>query len=410
MKFDPEQALEYARRWARPRRVGSGEEARVAEEITTLLESFGWRVTREPFEFVPLFNVVLILELLAGEVLIALALWGQGTAWAGIGVVGLLGLVAGFGMINRLAQRAGLTRLTPRPPLLTEKALSGEGESWLWLMRRYRTANIVAELPRRMNSVTETQNRLEPVDMPCLYLVAHYDSKSQRLPLVLRMALFGLMLGGAVIFAGLTLGQGFWPGAGIFATGAGWAAWLAGLPLLFMQDVGNESPGAIDNASGAGLVAHIAECLASERAWQDELQVRILITSAEEFALMGAVAYVQKHRAELDEQARGGGLLILNFDGVGVKGRLGCVGNTTVGATHASPLRFFNLPGALFDHIPFAEAGFEAVSLVTIGRASLAVHTRGDDVDKLDAEGFRQAGKVALRLIERLGDLGLHRT
>lgn len=405
MKFNPEQALEYARRWARPRRVGMDEEARVAEEITALLESFGWRVTREPFEFVPLFNVVLTLELLLGEMLIALVLWRPGTVWAVVGAVGLLGLVAGFGMINRAAQRAGLTRLTPRPPLpKTEKLSSGEGESWL---RRYRTANIVAELPHRMHSTAETQNRLKPVARPCLYLVAHYDSKSQRLPLALRMALFGLMLGGAVIFAGLTLGQSFWPGVSEAATGAGWAAWLAGLPLLFMQDVGNESPGAIDNASGAGLVAHIAECLASERAWQDELQVRILITSAEEFALMGAVAYVQKHRAELDEQARGGGLLILNFDGVGVKGRLGCVGNTTVGATHAPSLRFFNLPGALFDHIPFAEAGFEAVSLVTIGRASLAVHTRGDDTDKLDVEGFRQAGEWALKVIERLGDLAI---
>ena len=49
--------------------------------------------------------------------------------------------------------------------------------------------------------------------------------------------------------------------------------------------------------------------------------------------------------------------------------------------------RFF-LPGAMFDHVPFAEAGYEAVSLIGIGKDSLSIHTANDSPEKLHARGF----------------------
>ena len=66
------------------------------------------------------------------------------------------------------------------------------------------------------------------------------------------------------------------------------------------------------------------------------------------------------------------------------------------------PLGRLPLVGALFDHIPFADAGCDAVSLVTVGAASRALHTPADSAALLNVEGFRQAGEVALRLIDRL--------
>jgi hypothetical protein len=63
--------------------------------------------------------------------------------------------------------------------------------------------------------------------------------------------------------------------------------------------------------------------------------------------------------------------------------------------------RFF-LPGAMFDHIPFADAGYEAVSLIGIGKDSLSIHTANDSPEKLHARGFEQAGSLAIRLIEKL--------
>jgi hypothetical protein len=59
----------------------------------------------------------------------------------------------------------------------------------------------------------------------------------------------------------------------------------------------------------------------------------------------------------------------------------------------------------MFDHIPFARCGFDAVSLMAVGRASWAVHTPGDSADKLHVRGFEQAGRVAWRVIEKLAGL-----
>ena len=61
MDFDPEVALNYARSIARPRKVGSGEEVVVANELADRLTRFGWQVERQPFEFSTASNVVLSL-------------------------------------------------------------------------------------------------------------------------------------------------------------------------------------------------------------------------------------------------------------------------------------------------------------------------------------------------------------
>ncbi len=393
MDFTPETALAYARSISRPRRVGSGEEEKVAQEIAARLEQFGWQVKRQPFQFSAAFSIILAFEILAGELLILAALWTRGTWVAALCAALLLLLVAGFGPLNKAARAGSLTPETGGRPSRWSALLQKLG-------RPYRTANLVAELP----------GAPEEAALPHLYLVAHYDSKSQRLPLGLRMALFSVTLAGAAAFAGFSLAQPAFPGVQPITTASGVLALLASLPLLFGQDVGNASPGAIDDASGVGLVLHLAECLGRRPDWQDRLRVRLLITSAEEWAVMGAAAYVREHLAGLRCQSQRGGLYVLNFDGVGVKGRLCYVGgsNRLLALIREAcrelslPLSRFNLVGALFDHLPFAEAGLEAISLTTVGRASWWVHTPQDSADKLDAEGFRQAGLVAVRVMERL--------
>jgi Peptidase family M28 len=67
------------------------------------------------------------------------------------------------------------------------------------------------------------------------------------------------------------------------------------------------------------------------------------------------------------------------------------------------PLGRLPLVGAQFDHLPFADLGLDALSLVTTGPAALSVHTPQDDASKLDADGFRRAGEVALSVLEKLG-------
>jgi hypothetical protein len=265
----------------------------------------------------------------------------------------------------------------------------------------YRTRNLIATLPE----VTP-----DPA-LPHLYLVAHYDSKSQQIPLTARVILFVVAIAGGVSFAGLTWLAAALPMFTPAAMTIGIMAMLASLPLLIL-DIGDGSPGAIDNASSVGLALHLAEYLASSR-WRGKLRVTILLTSAEEMTVMGAEAYARENEPALRRQAEAGGLYILNLDGIGVDGRLYLAGGQRQARRLANLIRKacgeleitierFWLGGVMFDHMPFARRGLDAVSLIAVGPATRFVHTPQDTVDKLDVRGFEQAGRVILKVIEKL--------
>jgi hypothetical protein len=391
MKFDPRVALNYAAAISRPRKVGSGEDERVAQEIEERLRGWGWHVERQPFTFSTASEVFLKLFVLASMLLVVTLLLLHDRVVA----VLLVALIVLFMPSQRVVQSRALEQ-------------NGRGLKW---GTRYTTANLIATRTRPSRVADEDADLEHRV--PHLYLVAHYDSKSQRMPLVVRIALFMLAISAGLILVMLTL----FDMSTAFYLPIGLLALAAALPLLFL-DVGNTSPGAIDNASSVGLVLHLAELLAQRSDWQDKLQITLLIPSAEEMTLMGSVAYVTAHEVQLREQAKRGGLHVLNFDGVGVEGELYYVGGsrqrqngdrinllTCVRDACAElnlPLKRFDFIGALFDHIPFAQRGLDAISLITVGRASRSVHTPADAVDQLHERGFDQAGRVALRVIERM--------
>jgi len=56
----------------------------------------------------------------------------------------------------------------------------------------------------------------------------------------------------------------------------------------------------------------------------------------------------------------------------------------------------------MFDHVPFTEGGYDAVSLIAIGRASWSIHTSQDTANNLHIRGFDQAGRLAIRVIDKL--------
>jgi len=402
MEFDAHVALSHARAISRPRRVGCGEDERVAGEIAARLEQSGYQVERQPFRFSTAPTGFITLEILAGLLLILMTCWARRFgAWVeALPASMLLLLMVAIGSINRLVE-ANSVAPDPAAPASRWSAMC------LRMGNRYTSANLVAMRP----DLTD-----DPA-LPHLYLVAHYDSKSQWMPLAVRMALFTAAIVGSLTFAGLTLGL-VWPALAFAANGAGVVAVGAGLPLLFLN-AGNASPGAIDNASGVGVVLHLAECLARRSDLFDKVRVTVLMTSAEELTLGGAFAFVRHNEDRLRRQAEAGGLYILNLDGPGVDGKLYMVGqeNSRL-ASHASlaglvraacvelqiSLGKFSLPGAMFDHTPFARCGFNAISLMAVGRASWAVHTPGDSADKLHVRGFEQAGRVVWRVIEKLAD------
>ena len=136
----------------------------------------------------------------------------------------------------------------------------------------------------------------------------------------------------------------------------------------------------------------------------------VVFTSAEELGLMGAVAFVHAEEERLRRESQMG-LSILNLDGIGVDGELQWVGATSaqlvdliLQCSHDLHIkaRRFRLIGALFDHVPLAQHGFEAVSLITVGRASRSVHRPADSIGKLHVRGCDQAGQVTLAVIQKL--------
>jgi hypothetical protein len=70
MDFDPTIALSKARKFSRPRQVGSSEEVKVAQEIACQLEQSGFVVNFQTFQFSTALERFLSAEILAGQVLI----------------------------------------------------------------------------------------------------------------------------------------------------------------------------------------------------------------------------------------------------------------------------------------------------------------------------------------------------
>ncbi|MCC6188698.1 MAG: M28 family peptidase [Anaerolineales bacterium] len=387
-----------------PRRVGSPGEARARAFLNRRLRMLGCEVEEQPFECSTGPDIAIALLLGAAQVLIVLTFWAW-SGWPGLAVLPALLLLLLVGFAGRLSRAA--TRLAAGP---VDVAQTGSGQSPLlglmlaalrWprrLGRRYATANLVA--------------RWQPpaaAAAPHLYLVAHWDSKSQVLPLVVRIGLIAVAVAAASVFEVLTLFRMVWPAVTSAAAVSGLIALLAGAPvlLLYLAGAGNASPGAVDNASGAGLLLHLAEHFC-----QDAPPVRLtfVFTGAEELGLQGAAAFVQAAaaRGEWDAPER---VRVLNLDGIGTDGPLAYIGSANAAVAQAVravcaargwQLQRLPLVGTLYDHLPFADAGLDAISLVTTGAAVRSVHTPSDSAERLSEAGFRWAGTAVLGVVEQL--------
>lgn len=233
---------------------------------------------------------------------------------------------------------------------------------------------------------------------PALWLVAHLDSKSQAVPMLLRvvshLALMMILAGALAIgFAGIFLASPFshWGWVGI-------AALLSALPGLFCF-AGNRSRGALDNATGVAAVLLTARLIPRDRS------IGVLITSGEELDLAGARAWTSPARGEA---------MMLNCDTIDEKGGWRCFyvrePNSMCRAAEMAakklglPLRIGKvIPGIITDSLAFESGGLPSV---TISRGTLQtlarLHTQGDNPDRLSGAGAATATRLLAAMVEEL--------
>lgn len=384
MEIDGERILDRARRLAFPRYAGTEGCVRAQAMVAGWFRDAGLEVTEEPFSYDirPAFRAIRgVLVSAAILVVVAASLAATSTAAA------LTALAAGIVVGGALIVYAPGA----------ERIYRGEGPT--------RTANI-------------TGRRRVPGPRMTLIFLAHYDSKSQNLTFPWRNGLVIVAILGALSLLGVLVAR-------LVAGGSAGPSWLpaatggpACVALLVLSTLrsGNASPGGVDNAGSVAIVRELAEHLPSRL--PADVETIFLSPSAEEDHMVGAMRWLAAHLDEL----RGRPVHALNFDGAGAPGRPVVLDSygifhrfapeiTRAAAAAARDLglalrRIWMPPGIGVDAIPFHHRGVPCLTFSSgaLDRATIAVHSRHDVAEHLDAATLeavaRLAAKTALRLVE----------
>ena len=235
---------------------------------------------------------------------------------------------------------------------------------------------------------------------PTVWLVAHLDTKSQTVPMLLRIAGTVSLYVAAVLVVLGGIGVLWWgsvaePAVVVALPLAIFGALTAGLCFI-----GNHSPGAVDNASGVAAVLLAAQSPDAPHS------LGVLITSGEELGLAGAVAWARKAPEQL---------MILNCDTVDEAGAYRCmydeqpmriaVAAETAAKRVGVPLKLGRMiPGIMADSMVFANRG--RWSAITLSRGTLAtlarIHTRRDNSSMLTGEGAAHASALLSAMAKEL--------
>jgi hypothetical protein len=235
---------------------------------------------------------------------------------------------------------------------------------------------------------------------PKVWLIAHLDSKSQSVAMLVRIA-SSIALGMATIVTVVALLLSLSDNVNLDAF------WLplqlvtlvAAVPSIFCW-VRNKSPGAVDNASGVAAVIMAAQMSIGVR------NLGVLITSGEELGLAGARAWARDARSDI---------VAINCDTIDDKGKWRLMYSNTrppriAAAAQAIslskrvelPLRSF-VPGILADSMALSDRRIEAVTLSRGTLATLArIHTRRDNSNAFTGVGVQQASALLAALTTEL--------
>lgn len=346
-----------------PRPAGGAAEAAARAHCARVLRDAGFDVREEPFEY---------------------------SAFPGRYATMLGGMVSTLLLVGAM-----VTASRGQPARATAILLAGGAALAMTAAWTARTGVLRAPLMRRRGSnLTATRGAAAPT----VWLLAHLDSKSQPVPILVRAV--AIALHGATWAVALLLCVADWLGGSLAAAwmSVGGAAVATGLPIM-ASVVGNRSAGAVDNASGVAAVLVAAALLPRE------LSLGVLVTSAEELGLAGARAWVRGRVPATALNCDGiddDGALLWMYSGtkparlVEVVERAARAEAKTVGVRRL-------LPGVLVDGVAFADAGWEVLTLSRGTINTLArIHTRRDNLELLSGAGIDDAVPVLTRVAREL--------
>jgi hypothetical protein len=235
---------------------------------------------------------------------------------------------------------------------------------------------------------------------PEIWLAAHVDSKSQTIPMLVRIAstiLFAVVSAAVTVSILILL---LFHGATLViadaATILSWLAVVAALPIIFCF-IANNSNGALDNATGVASIILAAGHIDRSK------NVGVVITSGEELGLAGA-----RHFAATEL----GGKAAINCDTIDDNGFFYCMASgkrsqrlddaidrASKGSLRLRPM----IPGIIADNVAFSANGWESFTLSHGNIGTLGyVHTSRDMPDRLKGTGIAQASSLIAAIVEEL--------
>ncbi len=387
--------LPLVERFAFPRFPGTPGERRAADRVALDFAAAGLHVTREPFHASPraMGRIRALVSVLAAAFVFTL---GAGAPHYPIAAA--LAGAAFFALVVRSSRWPQfLERLFDAAPSLESENVVGRARPAAPSLQASRTAGDPAAAPPP-----------PAPPPPRIVLLAHLDSKSSRDPTFVSVAfLFVAIAIASILFLRAALaaaGLATSPPLVLTLPLAGFAVFALGRALV--NPSGDESPGAMDNASGLALLVDAAWTLPRDPALAG-VNLEFVATGAEEIGLAGAMRWIQAHAGELDPD----GTLFVNVDSVGVgRGILALDVNgrapggrrvrellRDAAATEGVSVRVLpGLPGVGVDTMPIAARGFATVTLLgrVLGGASRRIHSERDTIDALGEGGLDDARRV----------------
>ena len=306
----------------------------------------------------------------------------------------LLSLVIGVAVMS--VGHAAVVTHEPLLPIVIAILVLGV----VWLFARYLTVRGVLDFPVSRSSSANLIATPTPHE-PAVWLVAHLDSKSQTIPMLVRIAAvtvfavaaLAVMAAAAVVAIAGNGSPDVQHQASAVAHHASLALMISSLPLVLCF-IGNRSRGALDNATGVAAVL-----LAVQKF--DGRNIGVLLTSAEELGLAGSRAFVRAHPQRS---------VAINCDTVDDVGGFLCMRSRRLSPVLEGAVRSASgtgtrvmLPGVLADNIAFSDAGWDSFTISRGNLGTLArVHTSRDRADHIDGTGIAQASLLIAAIVEEL--------